>query len=66
MQNAFNSKKYNDINDEMIGVLKKYNINGKGAFKDETGFEFIKNKEVGVVKNLKEIMIKEGQKIFKR
>ena len=62
MQNAFNSKNYNDINEEMIGALKNYNINGKGSFKDETVFEYLKNKEGVIVKNIKDLMILEGQK----
>ena len=66
MQNAFNSKNYNDINEEIIGGLKNYNINGKGAFKDETAFEYLKNKEGGVVKYIKELMIVEGQKNIKK
>ena len=61
-QNAFNSKNYNDINEEMVGVLKNYNINGKGPYKDETAFEFLKNKEGQIIKNIKESMINEGQK----
>ena len=44
-QNAFNSKNYSDLNEEMIGVLKKYNSSGKGPYKDEAAFEFLKNKE---------------------
>ena len=66
MQNAFNSKNYNDINEEMIGALKQYDLNGKGPYKDETAFEFLKNKEGGVIKNLKELMIQEGQKNMKK
>ena len=62
MQNAFNSKNYNDINEGMIDVLNKYNTSGKGPYKDEAVFEFLKNKEGGIVKNLKEMTVQEGQK----
>ena len=61
-QNAFNSKNYNDINEEMMGILKKYNSSGKGPYKDDTAFEFLKNKEGGMIKNLKECMILEGKR----
>ena len=46
----------------MIDVLKKYNTSGKGPYKDETAFEFLKNKEGGIVKNLKEMTVQEGKK----
>ncbi len=62
MQNAFNSKNYNDLNEEMMGVMKNYNKTGKGPYKDEAAFEFLKNKESGFIKNLREITMKEGQK----
>ena len=62
IQNAFNTKNYNDINEGMIDVLKKYNTSGKGPYKDETAFEFLKNKEGGIVKNLKEMTVQEGKK----
>jgi hypothetical protein len=65
-QNAFNSKNYNDINEEMMEVLKKYNTNGKGPYKDETAFEFMKDKEKAIIKNLKESIIGEGQKNIKK
>ena len=61
-QNAFNSKNYSDLNEEMIGVLKKYNSSGKGPYKDEAAFEFLKNKEGGVINNLKEVIAQEGKK----
>ena len=44
--------------------MKKYNSSGKGSFKDETCFEFLKNKEDGMINILKEIMIKEGEKNY--
>ena len=62
MQNAFNSKNYNDLNEEMMGVMKNYNKTGKGPYKDEAAFEFLKNKESGFIKTLREITMKEGQK----
>ena len=65
-QNSFNSKNYKDINEEMIGVLKNYDINGKGPYKNEIAFDFLKNKEGTTVKNLKELMINEGQKNIKK
>ena len=61
-QNAFNSKNYNDINEEFAGIMKKYDSSGKGPYKNEIGFEFLKNKEALFVKNLREIGLKEGQK----
>ena len=65
-QNSFNSKNYNDINEEMMEVLKKYNVNGKGPYKDETAFEFMKTKEKNIIKNLKESIMVEGQKNIKK
>jgi hypothetical protein len=62
MQNAFNSKNYNDLNEQMVGVMKNYNTSGKGPCKDETAFEFLKNKERAFIKNLRELTVKEGQK----
>jgi hypothetical protein len=62
MQNAFNSKNYNDLNEQMMGVMKNYNTSGKGPCKDETAFEFLKNKERAFIKNLRELTVKEGQK----
>ena len=62
MQNAFNSKNYNDLNEEMMGVMKNYNTKGKGPYKDEAAFELLKNKEKGIVKNLRELTVKDGQK----
>ena len=65
-QNVFNSKNYNDIIFELSEIMKKYNSSGKGSFKDETCFEFLKNKEDGIINILKEIMIKEGDKNMRK
>ena len=65
-QNVFNSKNYNDIIFELSEIMKKYNSSGKGSFKDETCFEFLKNKEDGMINILKEIMIKEGEKNMRK
>ena len=65
-QNVFNSKNYNDIIFELSEIMKKYNSSGKGSFKDETCFEFLKNKEDGIINILKEIMIKEGEKNMRK
>ena len=62
VQNKFNSKNFNDISEEMSGALRKYDASGKGPYKDEAAFEFLKNKEGGLVKNLKEMALQEGQK----
>ena len=62
IQNKFNSKNFNDISEEMSGALRKYDASGKGPYKDEAAFEFLKNKEGGLVKNLKEMALQEGQK----
>ena len=65
-QNVFNSKNYNDIIFELSEIMKKYYSSGKGSFKDETCFEFLKNKEDGMINILKEIMIKEGDKNMRK
>ena len=65
-ENVFNSKNYNDIIFELSEIMKKYNSSGKGSFKDETCFEFLKNKEDGMINILKEIMIKEGDKNMRK
>ena len=65
-QNVFNSKNYNDIIFELSEIMKKYNSSGKGSFKDETCFEFLKNKEDGMINILKEIMVKEGDKNMRK
>ena len=65
-QNVFNSKNYNDINFEYNEILKKYNTNGKGSFKDEIGFKNIKIKEEEIINVLKEIIVKEGVKNIKK
>ena len=65
-ENVFNSKNYNDIIFELSEIMKKYNSSGKGSFKDETCFEFLKNKEDGMINILKEIMIKEGEKNMRK
>jgi hypothetical protein len=65
-QNVFNSKNYNDIIFELSEIMKKYNSSAKGSFKDETCFEFLKNKEDGMINILKEIMIKEGDKNMRK
>ena len=65
-QNVFNSKNYNDINFEYNEILKKYNTNGKGSFKDEIGFENIKIKEEEIINVLKEIIVKDGVKNIKK
>ena len=65
-QNVFNSKNYNDIIFELSEIMKKYNSSGKGSFKDETCFEFLKNKEDGMINILKELMIKEGDKNMRK
>ena len=62
MQNAFNSKNYNDLNEQMMGIMNNYNTSGKGPCKDETAFEFLKNKEGAFIKYLRELTVKEGQK----
>ena len=48
VQNAFNTKNYNDINFGLSEVMKKYDACGKGASKNETGFEYLKAKESGI------------------
>ena len=63
---AFNSKNYNDINFEFNDFMKKYDSNGKGASKDETCLDYIKNKEKGIIDVVKEIMNKEGEKSIKK
>ena len=65
-QNNFNSKNYNDINFELIEILKKYDLSGKGSLKDDKCFEYIINKEEGIINILKEIMNKEGEKNIKK
>ena len=65
-QNVFNSKNYNDINFEYNEILKKYNTNGKGSFKNEIGFENIKIKEKEIINAIKEIIDKEGIKNIKK
>ena len=65
-QNAFNSKNYTNISSEMAEALRKYNTTGKGPYKDEVAFDFLKNKERGFVKNLKEMAVIEGQKNFQK
>ena len=65
-QNAFNSKNYANISGEMADALRKYNTTGKGPYKDEVAFDFLKNKERGFVKNLKEMAVIEGQKNFQK
>ena len=65
-QNVFNSKNYNDINFEYNEILKKYNTNGKGSFKDEIGFKNIKIKEEEIINVLKEIIVKDGVKNIKK
>ena len=64
--NTFNSKNYNDINFEFNDFMKKYDSNGKGASKDETCLDYIKNKEKGIIDVVKEIMNKEGEKSIKK
>ena len=65
-QNNFNSKNYNDINFELIEILKKYDLSGKGSLKDDKCFEYIINKEEGIINILKEIMNKEGERNIKK
>ena len=65
-QNNFNSKNYNDINFELIEILKKYDLSGKGSLKDDKCFEYIINKEEGIINILKEIMNKKGEKNIKK
>ena len=55
-------KNYNDINISLNEVMKKYDTVGKGPFKDETGFTYLKNKEKGLVKYIKDYMNKENEK----
>ena len=64
--NNFNNKNYNDINFELIEILKKYDSTAKGSLKDETCLNFIKDKEIGIINTLKEIMKKEGEKSMKK
>ena len=65
-QNNFNRKNYNDINFELIEILKKYDLSGKGSLKDDKCFEYIINKEEGIINILKEIMNKEGERNIKK
>jgi hypothetical protein len=65
-QNAFNSKNYINISGEMTEALRKYNTAGKGPYKDEIAFDFLKNREKGFVKSLKEMAVIEGQKNFQK
>jgi myosin heavy subunit len=46
----------------MSGALRKYDTSGKGPYKDVAAFEFLKNKEGGIIKSLKEMALHEGQK----
>lgn len=46
----------------MSSALRKYDTSRKGSYKDEVAFEFLKTKEGGLVKNLKEMVLQEGQK----
>ena len=62
VQNFYNIKNYNDINISLNEVMKKYDTVGKGPFKDETGFTYLKNKEKGLVKYIKDYMNKENEK----
>ena len=66
VQNAFNTKNYNDINFGLSEVMKKYDECGKGASKNETGFEYLKAKESGIIKYLKDLMVQEGEKNVKK
>ena len=66
LQNAFNTKNYNDINLGLSEVMKKYDESGKGPFKDETGFEYLKTKERGIIKYLKDLMVQEGENNIKK
>ena len=61
-QNYFNIKNYNDINLSLNEVMKKYDTVGKGPYKEETGFIYLKNKEKGLVKYIKDYMNKENEK----
>ena len=61
MQNSFNIKNYNDISFGFSETMKKYDTVAKGPYKDEVGFEFYKNKEKGIIKYIKDLMIKEGE-----
>ena len=61
-QNYFSNKNYNDINLSVNEVMKKYDTVGKGSFKDETGFTYLKNKEKGIVKYIKDFTNKENEK----
>ncbi len=61
-QNYFSNKNYNDINLSVNEVMKKYDTVGKGPYKDETGFIYLKNKEKGIVKYIKDFMNKENEK----
>ena len=61
-QNYFSNKNYNDINLSVNEVMKKYDTVGKGPYKDETGFTYLKNKEKGIVKYIKDFMNKENDK----
>ena len=59
-QNSFSTKNYNDINLGLSEAMKKYDQIGKGPLKDETGFEFYKAKEKGIIKYIKDLMKKEN------
>ena len=66
LQNAFTIKNYNDINFGLSEVMKKYDATGKGPYKDETGFEYLKAKEGNIIKYLKDLMTQEGEKNIKK
>ena len=65
-QNIFNNKNYNDINFELNEILKKYDSTAKGSSKDEICLNYIKEKEIGIINTLKDIMNKEGEKNMKK
>ena len=66
VQNSFNVKNYNDISFGLNEVMKQYESTGKGPYKDETGFEYYKAKEKGIIKYIKDLMNKEHEKNIKK
>ena len=66
VQNSFNVKNYNDISFGLNEVMEQYESTGKGPYKDETGFEYYKAKEKGIIKYIKDLMNKEHEKNIKK
>ena len=66
MQNSFSVKNYNDVNLGLSEVMNKFDQMGKGPYKNETGFEYFKAKEMGIVKYFKDLMNLEHEKNLKK